>query len=112
MFEEVDEYNSLRIIDFGLATFKNVEKYPLCLNLDSSSIGVAHPDTLHLKFLIQRTRMKNIRKPVIFFHAVWYFTNCIVLLYQSSLTGHSVFGGNKFNQLINLNKQCNIDWGN
>lgn len=84
MFKEPDSYDSLTIVDFGLSTFTNVEKYqfPKC-----GTPGYVAPEILNL---VDR-QFKYDKVCDIF--------SCGCIFYKL-LFGHSVFIGNTFNEVL------------
>ena len=50
MFSKKGDLNSLRIVDFGLATLKTAERFPFYIDLDIFSLNVEPQAMLLLKF--------------------------------------------------------------
>ncbi|CAD8143691.1 unnamed protein product [Paramecium octaurelia] len=88
-----DDLNSLKIVDFGLATYCNVNKYlfPKC-----GTPGYVAPEIANLT---DKT-LKYDKVCDIFSAGVIFF---------KLLTGKDLFPGVGFNLVLKLNKQCKID---
>ncbi|CAD8110894.1 unnamed protein product [Paramecium sonneborni] len=92
MFAKKNDYTSLVLVDFGLATFEYLDKYlfPKC-----GTPGYVAPEVLNLNFENKYTTKVDI-----------FSSGCI--LYKL-LTGRSIFGGKTFDDVLRANKKCFID---
>ncbi|CAD8179946.1 unnamed protein product [Paramecium octaurelia] len=91
MFRELDSYETLTIVDFGLSTFTDVTKYqfPKC-----GTPGYVAPEILNLVDRQQK------------YDKVCDIFSCGCIFYKL-LFGHSLFMGNTFNEVLGQNKKCN-----
>ncbi|CAD8099490.1 unnamed protein product [Paramecium sonneborni] len=92
MFAKKNDYTSLVLVDFGLATFEHLDKFlfPKC-----GTPGYVAPEVLNLHFENKYTTKVDI-----------FSSGCI--LYKL-LTGRSIFGGKTFDDVLRANKKCFID---
>ncbi|KAM3135439.1 hypothetical protein pb186bvf_012458 [Paramecium bursaria] len=93
MFKTMDSYDELKIVDFGLATFMDVQKYsfPKC-----GTPGYVAPEILNL---VDRDYK---------YDSVCDIFSCGCIFYKL-LVGSSLFPGNTFNEVLKLNKNCSIN---
>ncbi|CAD8172639.1 unnamed protein product [Paramecium octaurelia] len=91
MFREIDSYETLTIVDFGLSTFTDVTRYqfPKC-----GTPGYVAPEILNL---VDRDSK---------YDKVCDIFSCGCIFYKL-LFGHSLFMGNTFNEVLGQNKKCN-----
>ncbi|CAD8142915.1 unnamed protein product [Paramecium octaurelia] len=92
MFSRKNDYTSLVLVDFGLATSELLDKYlfPKC-----GTPGYVAPEVL-----ISRSDLRYNCKVDIF------SAGCI---FYKLLTGHSLFIGQNFDEVLKSNKMCQID---
>ncbi|CAD8085967.1 unnamed protein product [Paramecium sonneborni] len=92
MFRELDSYETLTIVDFGLSTFTDVTKFqfPKC-----GTPGYVAPEILNL---VDRQSK---------YDKVCDIFSCGCIFYKL-LFGHSLFMGNTFNEVLAQNKKCNF----
>jgi serine/threonine protein kinase len=101
MFAVHGEYHTLRIVDFGLATETTVEKYmfPKC-----GTPGYVAPEVLNLA-----NRSEKYSQQCDLFSCGCIFYKLYHPTTTSRLTGRSLFPGTQFNEVLKLNKACDID---
>ncbi|CAD8183766.1 unnamed protein product [Paramecium octaurelia] len=92
MFAKKNDYSSLVLVDFGLATLETLDKFlfPKC-----GTPGYVAPEVLNLNYENKYTTKVDI-----------FSSGCI--LYKL-LTGKSIFGGKTFDDVLITNKKCYID---
>ncbi|CAD8080003.1 unnamed protein product [Paramecium primaurelia] len=92
MFAKKNDYSSLVLVDFGLATLEHLDKFlfPKC-----GTPGYVAPEVLNLNSENKYTTKVDI-----------FSSGCI--LYKL-LTGKSIFGGKTFDDVLRANKKCFID---
>ncbi|CAK70423.1 unnamed protein product (macronuclear) [Paramecium tetraurelia] len=92
MFAKRNDYFTLVLVDFGLATIETLDKYlfPKC-----GTPGYVAPEVL-----TTNVGSKYTTKVDVF--------SCGCILYKL-LTGRSIFNGNSFDEVLRANKKCEID---
>ncbi|CAD8072127.1 unnamed protein product [Paramecium primaurelia] len=92
MFAKKNDYSSLVLVDFGLATFETLDKFlfPKC-----GTPGYVAPEILNLNYENKYTTKVDI-----------FSSGCILF---KLLTGKSIFGGKSFDDVLRANKKCYID---
>ncbi|CAD8076675.1 unnamed protein product [Paramecium sonneborni] len=92
MFSKKNDYTSLVLVDFGLATSELLEKYlfPKC-----GTPGYVAPEILSTR----SERRYNCKVDI-------FSAGCI---FYKLLTGHSLFFGQNFDEVLKSNKTCQID---
>ncbi|CAD8138688.1 unnamed protein product [Paramecium pentaurelia] len=92
MFSRKNDYSSLVLVDFGLATSELLDKYlfPKC-----GTPGYVAPEILTSR----QDQRYNCKVDI-------FSAGCI---FYKLLTGHSLFIGSNFDEVLNSNKTCYID---
>ncbi|CAD8136175.1 unnamed protein product [Paramecium octaurelia] len=92
MFSRKNDYTSLVLVDFGLATSELLDKYlfPKC-----GTPGYVAPEILSTR----SDQRYNCKVDI-------FSAGCI---FYKLLTGHSLFMGSNFDEVLNSNKTCYID---
>lgn len=92
MLAKKNDYSSLVLVDFGLATSELLDKYlfPKC-----GTPGYVAPEVLSSR----SDQRYNCRVDI-------FSAGCI---FYKMLAGHSLFTGQNFDQVLKANKACQID---
>lgn len=101
IFSNKNDFSSLKIVDFGLATYKNVDRffntiffrylYPKC-----GTPGFVAPEVLNMKSRTEK------------YSDVCDVFSCGAIFYKL-LCGKSLFQAEHVNDILKLNKECQID---
>ncbi|CAD8058056.1 unnamed protein product [Paramecium sonneborni] len=92
MFKQINQIQSLKIVDFGLATYQNIEIFPFP---KCGTPGYVAPEIANLKDLTQI-----------------YTSLCdefsVGCIFYKLCTGKELFPGSDYQEVLRLNKKCNI----
>ncbi|CAD8147446.1 unnamed protein product [Paramecium pentaurelia] len=92
MFKYINQIQSLKIVDFGLATYQNIDIFPFP---KCGTPGYVAPEIANLKDLTQK-----------------YTSICdefsVGCIFYKLCTGKDLFPGSDYQEILTLNKKCNI----
>lgn len=100
MFSKKNDYSSLVMVDFGLATSELLDKYIYNLKYRFLFPKCGTPGYVAPEILSLLPNNKYTTKVDMF--------SCGCILYKL-LTGRSVFSGKTFDEVLKANKKCSID---
>ncbi|CAD8144985.1 unnamed protein product [Paramecium pentaurelia] len=93
MFKQLNQFDSLKIVDFGLATFSNAEEYPFP---NCGTPGYVAPEVANLRDLKQK-----------------YDVICdefsVGCIFYKLCTNKDLFPGKEYKEILKQNKKCHLN---
>ncbi|CAD8076412.1 unnamed protein product [Paramecium sonneborni] len=93
MFKQLNQFDTLKIVDFGLATFSSAEEYPFP---KCGTPGYVAPEVANLRDLKQKYDMICDE----------FSVGCI---FYKLCTNKELFPGNEYKEILKLNKKCHLN---